>query len=252
MTTVRDDGVLDWGASDSLNALETVMWRAEVDPALSSTILALEILDEAPEWERFRATHEWGSRVVPRFRQRVVDGPAGLGQPGWVLDEAFDLDHHVRHVELAAGATWRDMLDRVRDVAEVPFDRRRPPWQAVLVEGLPEGRAAYALKLHHATLDGMAGMQLLGGMHSRTRAPSGDKVLPALPRAGDASALGAVTRQAGRDVRGLVGALRGAPGRLTSAGRPDRVLRDTAAYAASLRRVLGDSGAPPSPLLARR
>lgn len=252
MSSMRDDGVLEWGAGDALNALETVMWRSEVDPALSATVLLLETLDDVPEWERLRAAHEWGSRVVPRFRQRVVDGPAGLGQPTWIADRAFDLDHHVRRVTLASGATWRDMLDRVRDIATVPFDRARPPWQAVLIEGLPEGRAAYALKMHHATLDGMASMQLLGGLHSRTREPSGDKPLPPLPQPGNTSAFGAVTRQAGRDARGLLGVLRATPRRLVSAGRPDHAVHDAARYAASLRRVLGDSGAQPSPLLAQR
>jgi diacylglycerol O-acyltransferase len=252
MTTPADDGVLDWGAGDALNALETVMWRAEVDPALSSTVLALELLDCAPDWDRFLAAHEWGSRAVPRFRQRVVDGPAGLGQPTWVTDRSFDLDHHVRRVRLRDGATARDLLDRVRDIATVPFDRSRPPWQAVLLEGLPDGRAAYALKLHHATLDGMAGVQLLGGLHSRRRAPSKGRSLPVAPEPGDASAVGAVVRQAGRDARGLAGVIRGAPGKLASAGRPDRALRDAASYVASLRRVLGDSGVEPSPLLAQR
>lgn len=252
MSGIQADGVLDWGAGDTLNALETVMWRAEVDPTLSSTVLALEILDCVPDWERLRAAHEWGTVVVPRFRQRVVDGPAGLGQPGWVVDPYFDLDRHVRRVVLPEGATYRDMLDRVQGIATVPFDRSRPPWQAILVEGLPDGRAAYALKMHHATLDGMAGMQLLGGLHSRTRAPTLGKTTPAAPPAGNTSALSVVTRQAGKDVGGLVGLAKSAPGRLLSLRRPDRAARDAAKYVASLRRVLGDTGAEPSPLLTGR
>ena len=35
-----------------------------------------------------------------------------------------------------------------------PFDRARPLWEATLVEGLPDGRAAYLLKLHHSLADG--------------------------------------------------------------------------------------------------
>ncbi|UTI65400.1 WS/DGAT domain-containing protein [Paraconexibacter antarcticus] len=251
-TGIREDGVLDWGAGNALNPLETVMWRAEVDPTLNSTVLALEILDRSPDWPRFRAAHEWGCSVVPRFRQRVVDGPAGLGQPIWVVDPRFDLDHHVRRVVLPDGSTYRDMLDRVQAVATVPFDRSRPPWQAILLEGLPDGRAAYALKMHHATLDGMAGMQLLGGLHSRQREPTKGKKMPPPPAAGSTSSLAVVTRQAGKDVGGLVGLARSAPGRLLRIGRPDRAARDLAAYVASLRRVLGDSGAEPSPLLTGR
>ncbi|WP_354698818.1 Putative diacylglycerol O-acyltransferase [Paraconexibacter sp. AEG42_29] len=250
--TAHEDGVFEWGVADRLNALETIMWRAEVDPALSSTVLALEVLDCEPDWERFYAAHDWGSRIVPRFRERIVDGPAGLGQPSWVQDPSFDLDYHVRRVRLPEGATMRDALDRARDIAKVPFDRAKPPWQAVLIEGLPDGEAVYALKMHHATLDGMAGIQLVAGLHSRQRGPSGPKQTPPLPAAGSTSVVRAVTDQAGRDVRGVVGAVASVPGRLLRFGRPDKAARDLARYVASLQRVLGDSGAAPSPLLADR
>jgi hypothetical protein len=76
--------------------------------------------------------------------------------------------------------------------------------------------------------------------------------MPAPPPAGSTSSLSVVTRQAGKDVGGLVGLARSAPRRLLSLGRPDRALREAMDYAASLRRVLGDSGAEPSPLLAGR
>ncbi|MDR0359513.1 MAG: hypothetical protein LBJ87_08635, partial [bacterium] len=33
---------------------------------------------------------------VPRFRQRLVDVPFGLGRPVWADDPSFDLDRHVR------------------------------------------------------------------------------------------------------------------------------------------------------------
>lgn len=246
-----DDETFEWGASDRLNALETVMWRAEVDPALSSTVMVLEILDREPDWERFHAAHEWGAQIVPRFRQRVVDGPGGLGQPSWVVDPRFDLERHVRCVRLEEGATMRDVFDRARDIAKVPFDRTRPPWQAVLIEGLPDGKAAYVLKMHHSTLDGLAGMQLLGGLHSRRREPSPKRALPPVPVSGNTSLVTAVAGQAGRDVRGAVGAAWSVPGRLLRLGRPDRAARDAARYVASLRRVLGDA-TPGSPLLAQR
>jgi len=242
------DEPLDWGLQD-FNAFEAVMWRAEADPRLSSTVVALEELDREPDWPRFLATHEWGSRMVPRFRQRVVDGPLGLGGPTWVTDERFSLTHHVHRTELHGGG-WNELLERVAAIAMVPFDRRRPPWEAILVTGLPEGRAAYVLKLHHATLDGAAGMQLLGRMHSRRREPTPDKPQPLPPPVQRPRAL---VRQAARDARALSDLARRGPGLAARAAlRPDRVVRRGAAYASSLRRVLGDVGAEPSPLLAHR
>lgn len=253
MTSDVLDDLRSWGTAD-LNALEAVMWRAEVDPKLSSTVCVLEELDVTPEWDRFYAAHDWGSRMVARFREKVVDGPLGLGQPTWVHDDAFDLDYHVRRTALPDGAGWTELLELTAREASRPFDRTRPPWEATLVEGLPDGRAAYILKMHHATLDGMAGIQLLGGLHSRRREPTPKKDVPPVRIADPAAAssLHPVRRQARRDVEALAGAVRAAPGRLLSLGRPDHALRDAVDYAQSLSRVLGDTGAVPSPLLAQR
>ncbi|HYF27405.1 MAG TPA: wax ester/triacylglycerol synthase domain-containing protein [Baekduia sp.] len=253
MTTQDTTGeVLEWGATPDLNALETIMWRAEVDPRLRSTVIMLEVLDTAPDWERLLAAHEWGSRVVPRFRQRVVDGPGGLGQPVWVTDPSFSLDRHVRRRALPEGGGAREMLDIVAQVGMEPFDRARPPWEGTLLEGLPDGRAAYVLKMHHSTLDGIAGMQLLGRLHSPTREPRPDKPMPPVPEPGSTSSLAAIARTGRRDLGRLAGVLRDAPGHLGALRRPDRSAREAVEWAASLRRVLGDPEATPSPLLAGR
>ena len=66
--------------------LEALMWRAESDPRMRSTICSLALLDRAPEWERFVAACEWGTRMAPRFRQKVVEPAFGLGTPCWVND----------------------------------------------------------------------------------------------------------------------------------------------------------------------
>ena len=131
------------------------MWRAEEDPRLRSTICGVEELDSAPDWNRFLAAHDWGTRLVPRFRQRVVEPLGGIGAPAWVTDPDFDLHYHVRRVRLPDGAGWAELLATAEQVAMTPFDRARALWEAVLFEGLPDGRAAYMLKLHHATSDGL-------------------------------------------------------------------------------------------------
>ncbi|WP_026910575.1 wax ester/triacylglycerol synthase domain-containing protein [Patulibacter minatonensis] len=239
--TDRTDTPMDWG-SPGFNAIEAVMWKAEADPALSSTIMAVEELDRAPEWERFSAAHDWGSRMVPRFRQRVVDGP--LGYPAWVDDRDFDLRHHVFRAEMPDG-TWQDVLDRAATVAQTAFEPARPPWEALLLTGLRGGRAAYLLKMHHATLDGAAGVQLFAGLHSRQREHNAGKPQPAPPEPRRPNVLrSAVRRELALVGRG-VGLLRGT-GR--AALHPAR----TVGYVASLRRVLGPVSATPSPELAER
>ncbi|HYF26189.1 MAG TPA: wax ester/triacylglycerol synthase domain-containing protein [Baekduia sp.] len=249
--TGRSEGEpLAWGSSREMNALEAVMWRAEADPTLRSTICGIELLDRAPDWERFRAAHEWATRMVPRFRRRVVEPGLGLGQPRWVLDERFDLDFHVRRMRLPEGATFEDALREATRIAMTAFDKARSPWEAVLIEGLPDGQAAYVLKMHHSATDGIGAIQLLTQMHSRQREPTPDKPWPALPPPEDEHVARALARQATGDARAIAGAARGVAGRVLR--RPDRALRDTASGLASARRVLADPPAQGSPLLADR
>jgi WS/DGAT/MGAT family acyltransferase len=236
-----------------MNALEALMWRAEADPRLRSTICALEELDTTPDWERFLAAHEWATRLVPRFRQRVVEPALNLGMPAWVVDPDFDLHYHVRRVRLPEGAGFGDVLAAAEQVAMTPFDRVRALWEAVLFEGLPDGRAAYLLKLHHTLTDGMGGVQLLSQVHSRTREPNAGKPQPMPPVPESTARSEALARQLARDARGLPGVwARGAGGALRALAQPGRAGRDALRFGASLQRVLGDSGAEGSPLLRAR
>ncbi|CAB4936325.1 unannotated protein [freshwater metagenome] len=241
------DAPLDWGLSD-FNAMEAVMWRAEADPTLSSTLMAVEELDRAPDWNRFVAAHEWGSRMVTRFRQRVDESRLSLGYPTWVTDDGFDIRHHVFRTSMD-GASWQDVLDRAAALAQIPFDRNRSPWEVTLITDLQGGRAAYVLKLHHSTLDGAAGMQLIGRMHSPQREPTTDKPQPLPPTVARAGALASAVR---RDVGILRRNVLRLPGMGRKALRPDRTVVDGARYLSSLRRVLGPVAAAPSPLLAIR
>jgi diacylglycerol O-acyltransferase / wax synthase len=81
----------DWVSAPVMSPLDTVMWRADADRRLRSSFCALEILDRLPDWDRLVAAHDWATRMVPRFRQRVVDSPLGVGAPSWAIDEDFDL-----------------------------------------------------------------------------------------------------------------------------------------------------------------
>ena len=96
-----------------MNALEALMWRAEEDPRLRSTICGARGAGHGARLgQRFLAAHEWATRLVPRFRQRVVEPLGGVGAPAWVTDPDFDLHYHVRRVRLPearrlAASCWR-------------------------------------------------------------------------------------------------------------------------------------------------
>lgn len=243
-----------WGAARELSPMETVMWRADVHPMARSTVLAVEILDREPDWERLLEAHAWAGRMVPRFRDRVHDPLAPLGTPVWVRDRSFDLRYHLRRVRLVE-PTFTDLLDLASHLAMTPFDRTRPPWEAVLVPGLPGGRAAYLLKLHHALTDGMGLAQLLGMVHSRRRSHTPDKPEPSADPADepDPPLRRLVSAQVRRDVGGAGRLLRRTGADVLDGLRaPQTTARDLVSYVDSARRVLAPPDVPGLPLLADR
>ena len=122
---------------------EGLMWRLEKDPYLSSTAANLTVLDSPPDMERLAQRMLRATRIVPRLRQRVQ--PAlGLQPPAWVDDADFDLTYHLRRLALAPPGDERDLFDLATLLTADPFDRTRPLWQMVIIEGLSGGRAALA------------------------------------------------------------------------------------------------------------
>ena len=139
---------------------ESMMWRLEKDPYLASTFGNVTILDRAPDMDLLYARMERASLLFPRLRRRVQHAPGNLGNPAWVDDPGFDIRHHVRHISLAEPGDTRQLLDLVTLLVNDPFDRSRPLWQFVVIDGLSGGRSAMLQKLHHTVTDGQGGVEL--------------------------------------------------------------------------------------------
>ncbi|GAA4737340.1 wax ester/triacylglycerol synthase family O-acyltransferase [Actinomycetospora chibensis] len=249
---------LDWGTDPDLSPFEIVMWRADVDRRLRSTMMAVEVLDAAPDWDRLVAALRWAVRMVPRLRDRVAAPLWGAGTPRWEPDPDFDLHRHARRIALPGPGSWTTLLETAEQIAMTPLDPRRPLWEAVLVEGLEGGRAALLIKFHHALGDGLGITQLLSGLHSRTRAHTEDKPWPPVPEVtATETVAGALARQAREDAVAAGSAL-GSLARSAGRGlgdlvrRPATSTRAAVGWLASARRVLSPPEAPPLPLLATR
>ncbi len=145
---------------NKMSDAEGLMWRMEKDPHLSSTFANVTILGKRPDMNRFLRTMERATQVVPRLRQRVQPAPANLTAPTWVDDPNFDLHYHVRHLALPQPGTLRQLLDLASLITADPFDRTRPLWQFIVVEGLRGGKCALIEKLHHTITDGEGGVRL--------------------------------------------------------------------------------------------
>jgi WS/DGAT/MGAT family acyltransferase len=139
---------------------EGLMWRLEKDPHLSSAFAAVTILDRPPNFDRLLARMERAVHVVERLGQRVQPMPANLSAPTWVDDTNFDLHFHVRHIALPKPGTMRQLLDLACLIVCDPFDRTRPLWQFVVVDGLRGGKSALIEKLHHTITDGEGSVKL--------------------------------------------------------------------------------------------
>ena len=99
---------------------------------------------------------------LPVFRRRLVEVPLRLGHPFWVEDPDFDIEYHVRRAALPSPGGVAELATFVGDVCSRQLDRARPLWQMYLVEGLERGLVAHVTKIHHATIDGVSGAELLG------------------------------------------------------------------------------------------
>ena len=102
-----------------------------------------------------RAVH-----VVRRLGQRVQPRARQISPHPWVDDSNFDLRYHVRHLALPKPGTMRQLLDLASLIACDPFDRTRPLWQFVIVDGLRGGKSALIQKLHHTITDGEGSVKL--------------------------------------------------------------------------------------------
>jgi diacylglycerol O-acyltransferase / wax synthase len=115
---------------------------------------------ETSSFARFLALIRSRLHLVPRYRQKLVTPPLGLGKPVWVDDPDFDLSYHVRHAALPAPGTIKQLTEYSARILSRPLDRDRPLWETYVIEGLEEGRFAILSKTHHAMIDGMAGMDI--------------------------------------------------------------------------------------------
>ena len=99
------------------------------------------------------------------YRRRLVTVPFGLDLPYWIDDPDFDIDYHVRHHAVPPPGTPQQLAEVVNRIISRPLDRSRPLWELYVIEGVENGKYIAQLnKIHHATIDGAAGVVMLGVM----------------------------------------------------------------------------------------
>ena len=135
-------------------------------PTMHMHVCGLIVLDPStmPGGYSFAAVRDHiqsrGSRISG-FRRTLAQVPLNLSRPYWVEYADFDIDYHVRRFAVPSPGGPKELAEIVGDIASRPLDRSRPLWEMHVVEGLVDGNVALVAKVHHATVDGVSGSNLL-------------------------------------------------------------------------------------------
>ena len=134
-------------------------------------VCGLIVLDPATmpdgySFHEFKAEIERRVTDVPAFTRRLRKVPLKLDHPIWIKDEHFDIDRHVHRLALPSPGGYEELVDLAGHLAGQPLDRHRPLWEMWVIEGYDEGKVAIFSKMHHATVDGVSGSNLISHLCS--------------------------------------------------------------------------------------
>ncbi|HVB90843.1 MAG TPA: wax ester/triacylglycerol synthase domain-containing protein [Acidimicrobiales bacterium] len=233
---------------------DALMWSIEQDPLLRSTITGVTLLDQPPDRARLTDQVDRASRTVLRLRQRVVEAPYNIAPPEYVVDEHFDLAYHLRFQRAPGTGSLRDVLDFAGPFAMAGFDRARPLWEFVVLDGVEGGRAAMVQKIHHSLADGVGMMKLSMAFLETERDPRADAgPMPGLPPGDRPSVFGQVRSGVAYRAGQRVSAIASLPPRVSAlASRPLDVAKGVLRSTASAARMLRPVSDPMSPIMGAR
>ena len=121
------------------------------------------------------------ARIVNNVRQRaaniacyhrkLVTVPWGLDHPYWVNDTDFDPDNHIFEYTLAEPGGWSQLCAATAQLHAQPLDRSKPLWEMHIIprlgdlDGVADDAYAIVTKIHHAAVDGLAGISVTAVLH---------------------------------------------------------------------------------------
>ena len=107
--------------------------------------------------ESYRSTTE----LRKPYAHRVTHGALGrFGPLYWEEDQDLDLGYHVQQSALPRPGRYRELFALISRLHSTLLDRSRPLWEVHLIEGLQDRQFAVYTKMHHALIDGVAGVRL--------------------------------------------------------------------------------------------
>ncbi len=109
--------------------------------------------------------------LAPVFTRKLALMPFDLANPVWIHDDDIDLDYHVRYMVLPKPGTLEQLEALAARLHSMLLDRSRPLWEFYIIEGLADGRIGFYGKVHHAAVDGQAGVAMATSLFDVTPEP---------------------------------------------------------------------------------
>lgn len=124
--------------------------------------------------------------LAPVFRRKLVNMPFELANPIWVSDDDLDMEYHIRSTVLPKPGSRAQLDKLVGRLHSSLLDRSRPLWEFYVIEGLqspadaPAGtrHVAFYSKVHHAAVDGAAGVALAAAIMDISAIPRSVRPAP--------------------------------------------------------------------------
>ena len=98
--------------------------------------------------------------LAPVFTRKLALMPFDLANPVWIHDDDIDLDYHIRYLVLPKPGSFAQLEALAARLHSSLLDRSRPLWEFYVIEGLADGRIGFYAKVHHAAVDGQAGVAM--------------------------------------------------------------------------------------------
>jgi len=161
---------LGYGFMDRLSGLDASFLYLE-SPQQLMHVCGLILLDPATmtspyDFESFKERLDARVREIPMFTRKLRRVPMGLDHPLWVHDADFDIDRHVHRLAAPAPGGERELSEIIGHLAGIGMDRSRPLWEMWVVEGLASGQIGVVTKMHHASVDGVNGANVISHLCS--------------------------------------------------------------------------------------
>jgi len=109
--------------------------------------------------------------LAPVFTRKLALMPFDLANPVWIEDDDIDIDYHIRHVLLPKPGSIAQLEALAARLHSSLLDRSRPLWEFYVIEGLADGNVGFYAKVHHAAVDGQAGVALANAVYDITPEP---------------------------------------------------------------------------------